>query len=206
MPPQTYKLSLSLRTNIKAFHLIFTLAGVTVGEDPHFSIVLPSKKLLCFSVQGSHGYNYNLISNKHLVMNAKFIPDSHRNEVTWIGSLGFTIHGANYGGHNTTAIRFESTPPSISINSKVWLDPHDIKHIAVINGKLRIAEDEISTGFKYPSVKFNVAGISFSTFFKREHLDLFWHSTQQQTENSHGLIGMLSNVQQKAMILLVQEG
>ena len=165
---------------------------MTLGDDPHFSVVLPSKRLLCFSVQGTHGLNYNLISNKHLVMNARFVPDSRRDEVTWIGSLGLTIHGSNYWGGNKIAIRFESIPPSVSINDRAKFDPHDIQHIVVINGKLRIMEGELVKGFKYPSVKFSVASISFSVVFKREHLDLFWHSTQQQTENSHGLIGMSS--------------
>lgn len=166
---------------------------MTLGDDPHFSVVLPSKKLLCFSVQGTHGFNYNLISNKHLVMNAKFVPDSRRDEVTWIGSLGLTIHGASFPGDNNTTIRLESIPPTISINGRVRLDPHDIELVAVINGKLRVTEGKsVVKGFKYPSVKFNVASISFSIVFKREHLDLFWHTTQQQTEQSHGLIGRLS--------------
>lgn len=170
--------------------LTFTPADVSLGDDPHFSVVLPSKKLLCFSVQGEHGFNYNLISNKYLVMNAKFVPDSRREEVTWIGSLGLVIHGSSYGENNRTSIRVDSNPPSISINTNVRLQPRDIELITVTNGKLRITETEFTEGFKYSSVRFNVAGISFSVVFKREHLDMFWHSTQQQTENSHGIIGM----------------
>ena len=171
---------------------IFTHTDVTLGDDPHFSVVLPNKKLLCFSVQGDHGYHYNLISNKHLTMNAKFVPDSRREEVTWIGSLGLVIHTSNYRGDNGTSIRLESLTPSISINNKVKLHPARIDQIAVIDGKLRVSEvAHFSKGFKYPSVRFNVTGISFSVMFKREHLDLFWHSTKQQTENSHGLIGTL---------------
>ena len=171
--------------------LTFTPTDVSLGDDPHFSVVLPSKKLLCFSVQGEHGFNYNLISNKYLVMNAMFVPDSRREEVTWIGSLGLVIHGSTFGEENKTSIRLTSRPPSISINTNVKLNPRDIELITVTSGKLRVTEAEFTHGFKYPSVKFIVAGISFSVVFKREHLDLFWHSTQQQTENSHGIIGML---------------
>lgn len=174
---------------------IITHADVTLGDDPHFSVVLPSKKLLCFSMQGDHGYHYNLVSNKYLTMNALFIPDSRREEVTWIGSLGLVIHGSNFRGDNRTSIRLESLPrPSLSINDKIKLHPADIDQIAVMNGKLRISEvAHFSKGFRYPSVRFNVAGISFSVVFKREHLDLFWHSTKQQTENSHGIIGIANN-------------
>ena len=154
-------------------------------------MVLPSKKLLCFSVQGDHGFHYNLISNKHLIMNAKFVPDSRREEITWIGSLGLVMHGSSYGSDNKTFIRLESLASTISINHKIMLRPADIEHISVINGKLKISEiAHFSKGFRYPLVRFNVAGVSFSVIFKREHLDLFWHSTQQQIENSHGLIGM----------------
>ena len=169
--------------------LTLTPTDVSLGDDPHFSVVLPSKKLLCFSVQGEHGFNYNLISNKYLVMNAKFVPDSRREEVTWIGSLGLVIHGSTFGEDNKTSIQLTSRPPLISINNNVKLHPRDIELITVIDGKMRVTEAQFTMGFKYPSVKFTVAGISFSAVFKREHLDLFWHSTQQQTENSHGIIG-----------------
>ena len=174
--------------------MISTLAEVTVGDDPHFSVMLPSKKLLCFSVQGDHGFHYNLIINKHLIMNAMFVPDSRREEVTWIGSLGLTIRGASYLRRNGTAIRLESKPPRIVINDNVKLDPRDIDLIKVVNRKLRLTNSEFIEGFKYPSVNFDVGGISFTVVFKREHLDLFWHSTHQQIENSHGLIGKLYGV------------
>ena len=165
---------------------------VALGDDPHFSVMLPSKKMLCFSVQGDHGFHYNLIGNKQLVMNAKFVPDSRREEVTWIGSLGIIIHGSKYSAYNKTSIRLEAIPPAISINNDLKVHPDNIELITVANGKLRISESKnMNNGFKYPSVKFNVADISFSVIFKHEHLDLFWQGTRQQIENSHGLIGML---------------
>lgn len=124
-------------------------------------------------------------------MNAMFVPDSRREEVTWIGSLGLTIQGVSYRRDNKTSIRLECKPPMIIINRNVKLNPRDIELIKVVNGKLRITNAEFVEGFKYPSVNFDVAGISFTVVFKREHLDMFWHSTQQQIENSHGLIGRL---------------
>ena len=64
--------------------------------------------------------------------------------------------------------------PVITINNKDKLHPADISRIAVINGKLRMYEVEhFSKGFRYPSVRFNMAGISFSVMFKQDHLDLF---------------------------------
>ena len=62
-----------------------------MGEDPHFSIVLQSGKLLCYTVQGKSGFVFNLISNKMLHMNAMFVPDSRREEVSWLGSMGIVV-------------------------------------------------------------------------------------------------------------------
>ena len=47
------------------------------GDDPHFIIALPGGKLLCYTVQGEHGFSFNLINNEMIVMhmNSKFVPD-----------------------------------------------------------------------------------------------------------------------------------
>jgi len=63
-----------------------------VGDDPHFSILLLSGEHLYYTVQGELGFVFNLITNKKIQMNAMFVPDSHREEVTWLGSH---LHNAN---------------------------------------------------------------------------------------------------------------
>ena len=53
-----------------------------MGGDPHFSIMLPTKQQLCYSIQGESGFTFNLISNELMQMNALFVADSKREEVT----------------------------------------------------------------------------------------------------------------------------
>ena len=163
-----------------------------VGDDPHFSIALPGGKLLCYTVQGEHGFTFNLISNEMVFMNAMFVPDSRRDEVTWLGSMGIIVK-SGYRKSNSTALRFEALEKKIYINDKVVLEPRNVERLTFSNGKLTISEAPPMEGFKYPKVYVDLqdAGLSFSIQFLAEHLDLFWHSTGQQTENSHGIIGTL---------------
>ena len=166
--------------------------GPAVGDDPHFSIALPGGKLLCYTVQGEHGFTFNLISNEMVFMNALFVPDSRRDEVTWLGSMGIVVK-SGYRKSNSTALRFEALEKKIYINDKVVLLPKNVEKLTFSNGKLTISEAPPMEGFKYPKVYVDLqdVGLSFSIQFLAEHLDLFWHSTGQQTSNSHGIIGML---------------
>ena len=67
-----------------------------MGGDTHYSIMLPSGQLLCFSVHGEKNFPFNLISNNLLQMNAFFIEDTMRDEITWIGSLGVVVQHTHY--------------------------------------------------------------------------------------------------------------
>ena len=166
--------------------------GMMMGDDPHFSVVLPSDKLLCFSVQGNHGFSYNLISNRVVHMNAIFVPDSRRKEVTWIGTLGILVSNSSEKRLNKTSLMFDVKTQKIVINNKVKLTAKSIGKITLSNGKLSISEAHES---RYPEVFVNLVDVNlrFSVVFKTEHLDMFWHSTGQQIEDSHGLIGMPLN-------------
>ena len=177
------------------FTVSLTLLGMMMGDDPHFSVVLPSEKLLCFSVQGDHSLSYNLISNRMLHINAIFIPDSRREEVTWIGSLGIVVADSSAKRVNETSLLFEIKSQRVTINNKVKLIAKNIDKITISNGKLSISEAPRFQGFRYPKVLVNLedAGLRFTVMFKNEHLDMFWHSTGQQNEDSHGLIGELSH-------------
>lgn len=163
-----------------------------MGDDPHFSVVLPSDKLLCFSVQGNHTSSYNLISNRVVHMNAIFVPDSRREEVTWIGTLGIVILNPSERRQNKTRLMFDVKAKKIVINDKVKLTAKNIGKITLLNGKFSISEVHQFKGFHYPEVFVNLVDVNlrFSVVFKTEHLDMFWHSTGQQIEDSHGLIGM----------------
>ena len=164
------------------------------GDDPHFSIALPSGKLLCFTVQGEHGFAFNLISNEHLHMNALFVPDSQREEVTWMGSLGIVAHYAtnSYQGNNKTSLKFDAKGEKVHIGDKITLDAHGIHSLVFRNGKMFITEASEQKE-AYPSVTVNMddVGLHFTIRFVREHLDIYWNDVAAQSLESSGLIGML---------------
>ncbi len=164
-----------------------------MGADPHFSVVLPCKKLLCFSIMGEPGFSYNLISNTKLVMNALFSPDSKKEEITWIGALGIIAKHANRANYQV-AVSFTARPPRIEFND-VKVFPESIGQIRFNKGRVYISDrsSPLLPGV-YPSVLINIedAGVNFTVHFMNEHLDLFWHNTSYHDhtlQDSHGLIG-----------------
>ena len=166
------------------------------GDDPHFSIALPSGELLCFTVQGERGFAFNLVSNKRVKINTLFVPDSEREEVTWMGSLGIVVQGEGYQGSNKTSLRFDAKTKQVEVENKVTLDANGIDSLAFRNGKLIISEkdQEKDHDYKHPSVCVNLEdlGLHFHVTFFGEHLDIYWNSvTGEQEGNTHGLIGRL---------------
>lgn len=163
-----------------------------MGDDPHFSIVLPGGKLLCYTVQGEHGFSFNLITSKRLTMNAMFVPDSRRKEVTWLGSIGVVVANTQYQGSNMTKLKFDVDTKEVHIGEKVTLKAKKIEALTFHKGKLSISEAPPKKGFRYPAVKVNLndVGLSFTIKYTGNHLDMFWHSVGEQREDSHGLIGM----------------
>ena len=157
-----------------------------------------SEKMLCYTVQGEHGFSFNLISNKKFHMNAKFVPDSKRSEITWIGSLGVVVKNAHYQGSNFTKIRFDAKGKEIYIENKIVLKANNIDGLTLRNGKLTIHEAPPKNNNRISSVRviFTDVGLEFTVNFIHEHLDMFWHSVEGQDKNSHGLIGkrIITNV------------
>lgn len=164
---------------------------IGMGDDPHFSIYLPSGEMLCYTVQGEHGFAFNLVNNKQLIMNAKFVPDARREEVTWLGAMGIIIQNNNYGGSNDTKLRFEAQEKTLYINDKVVLSAKNIEKLTFSNGKMTISEAPPVEGFHYPSLLIDLQDVevSFTIKYTNQHLDMFWHSTGKKVTNSHGLIG-----------------
>ena len=164
---------------------------VVVGDDPHFAVGLPDGKLLCYTVQGEHGFAFNLISNKRLYMNAMFVPDAKRKEVTWLGNMGIVIKNHGLKKTNMTKLRFQAIKNLIHIDDQMSLDARNIDKLTFENGKLTISEALPVEGYKQPMVRIDLVDVelSFSIKFMTEHLDLFWHSTGQKLADSHGLIG-----------------
>ena len=133
---------------------------------------------------------FNLISNDKIHMNALFVPDARREEVTWIGSLGVVLQNTHFQGSNTTRLRFDSIVNQIHINDKVLLEAKNIDEITIRNGKMHISEGPIIEVFHYPSVHVNLedVGMRLTVNFTGEHLDMIWNKLEGN-EHSHGIIG-----------------
>jgi len=160
----------------------------TVFGDPHFSVLLPNNQRLCYTVQGEHSYSFNLISNRLLQMNARFIPDPIRDEVTWIGSLGIVVKGKM---SNVTRVRFEAADKTVHIGDKLSLHVKKIDKLTFSNGKLVISEapkDRKARGY-HLEVELVDIGIHFWVEFVKDHLDMSWYKVGKQPPKSHGIIG-----------------
>lgn len=168
-----------------------------MGGDPHYSILLPSGQSLCYSVQGEHGFTFNLISNNKMQMNALFIPDARREEVTWIGALGIVLKNVRYKNSNTTKIRFVASENKLYVGEHMSLNVERVDKLEFSNGKLRISEAERKKGEKRFDVEidFQDIGLKFTVrFVKKCHLDMFWNQVANQPRNSHGMIGKSTTV------------
>ena len=165
-----------------------------MGGDPHFSIMLPTKQLLCFSLQGEHGFVFNLISSPQLQMNALFVPDAVRSEVTWLGSLGVVVKNNAFKRSNTTKMRFVADTRKIYIGDKIKLSADAVERLTFVNGKLKISEAERDESQKTRievQVDLMDLGLRFAVWFvKGNHLDMKWNNVLQQPKSSHGIIGM----------------
>ena len=161
----------------------------TMGGDPHFSIILHDGKKLCYSIQGRDYSTFNLISSSDYVINAKFIPDSKRGNVTWIGSLGIVMNKPLlYGGAKVNSFKFDADTRTVHVGSKITLDAKAVQGLVSQNGTIYIVET--SSNFPCHAVKFELkeVGLYFTVNFEDGHLDMVWHSPIAGS-HSHGLIG-----------------
>ena len=167
--------------------------GISMGGDPHFSVLLPNGQLICYSIQGEHGFTFNLISNKVTQVNALFVPDSRREEVTWIGAMGIVAKGSRYKKLNDTKLRFMAEEEKIYLGEKAVIDARGVGKIHLARGKLTLEENERDDGMIEVEVVLEDVGLEFCVrFVKRSHLDMIWKKVVQQSQESHGLIGKLN--------------
>ena len=168
---------------------------MSIGADPHYSVFLPTRQLLCYSVHGKKGHIFNLISNRKMVMNALFVPDARREEVTWIGEIGIVIRNFKSGAEvNPTKLSFHTSTKSLNVDDKISLKATRIEGITISNGKTHICEaSEARKPGQQPEVHVALidAGLNFTIKFLTEHLDMIWEGTHKQPTDSHGLIGKL---------------
>ena len=161
--------------------------------DPHYSILLPTGQLLCFTVHGQSGFSFNLISNKQMHMNALFVQDPKREEVTWIGSLGIVVTGMQYKQSNVTKLRFDASGKKIYVGDKITLLAQKIENLIFSKGKLSITEFASKPEHPVVHVDLQDVGLSLTVRFKKFHLDIVWNKVNEQPKDSQGLIGKSHN-------------
>lgn len=162
--------------------------GTSVGGDPHFSIILPDSKKLCYTIQGECGSVFNLISSEELYINALFVPNAGERNATWIGSLGVVIRNGQF---NVTTLKFDGTNKQIFIGDGITLDAKSVQDLYLYNGnKLSMSTVREKKHSGKPSVRVSLdVGIHFTVKFTQKHLDAFWHKLGGYANDSHGLIG-----------------
>ena len=159
-----------------------------MGSDPHFSVLLPSGTLLCYTVQGQANSFFNLISNEHLAMNALFVPDPNPElkVKTWLGQIGITVKGAE----KRIQLVFTAATSEVTVNKKVSIPSSTVEKLSFRTGKLVMMETK-QTRHPRIYIEYDDAGLHLSIVFVNDHhLDLIWHSTSKITGKSRGLVGM----------------
>ena len=163
-----------------------------MGGDPHFSIALHDGRMLCYSVQGRPNSVFNLISSDHFLINAKFVPDSKRKGVTWMGAVGVVLKRAlKYKGSRVTHFLFDAQSHTVQIGSKISLAANTIKELVSDNGTLSVVRHRGSVSSSgHPTMRIHLKeeGLDFTVKFEGQHLDMYWHKAVK-SRNSHGLIG-----------------
>ena len=151
----------------------------TLGGDPHYSVLLPSNQLLCFTIQGEPGFIFNLIHNKWLTINAQYIQDKIREEVTWISRIGVNVTNSLSKNHCTT-LRFESVEKLIYINEKIKLEARNIANIILtrrgFNVTIASRAQRLSSNYFSVQVQLPDIDLRFSVDFMKDHLDILYYT------------------------------
>ena len=161
-----------------------------MGGDPHFSIVLPDNHMLCYTVQGEPGLVFNLISNKHLYMNALFTFSYVDRNATFIGALGIVLWNSS---SDITKLIFNGTSKEILVvgDELLTLDAKTVQGLYIESNGPTISYSTKRSGNPSVRVSLKNTGVDFTVRFTRKHLEMFWDSIGELDDDSHGLIGKL---------------
>ena len=159
--------------------------------DPHFSVPLLHGGKLCYSIQGIPGLAFNLLSSRHLIINALFIDSvNDPTQATWIGKLA--IIPQHIG--EPQPIIFDSVSQSIKIVGQGYFKPEFLQRVVInetdniviktTHGLNRQAGNPTVTVFLTNPVA------SFDVTFHNDHLDVNWKMQSDEMDGSHGLLGI----------------
>jgi len=159
--------------------------------DPHFTVPLLNGENLCYSIQGIPGLPFNLLSNRHLIINALFINSvNDPTQATWIGKLAVIPQRSS----TPQAIIFDSISQSIKIEGKGTFKPQFLQYITInqTNNIVVKTTRGIIKQMGNPTVKVyltNPMAVFYVTFYQ-DHLDIDWKMQSDEIDNSDGLLGM----------------
>ena len=159
--------------------------------DPHFSVPLLHGGKLCYSIQGIPGLAFNLLSSRHLIINALFIDSvNDPTQATWIGKLAIIPQHVG----ESQPIIFDSVSQSIKIVGQGYFKPEFLQRVVInetdniviktTHGLNRQAGNPTVTVFLTNPVA------SFDVTFHKDHLDVNWKMQTNEMDGSHGLLGM----------------
>ena len=172
--------------------------------DPHFSVPLLHGGKLCYSIQGIPGLPFNLLSSKHLTINALFIDSiNDPTQVTWIGKLAVILKN----GKKVQPIVFDSVTQSIEIEGKGQFKPQFLQQV-VIKDTDSIVVKATHGLIKQPgnptvTVLLTYPQASFDVIFHKDHLDVNWKMQADEVDGSHGLLGKQQDLNVQAGMLLL---
>jgi len=159
---------------------------ITEG-DPHFSVPLLSKDVLCYSIQGYSGLAINLINNEHFVINALFVDTE--GVTVLVRPLGLAVipHGVNI----SNAVVFDSVNQEIVVVGKENLKASTIKKIIFsANGTMNFSYMmQKNNGNPVISVIYTKQRTELDVTFYKNHLDVDWSLNYDEVHESHGLMG-----------------
>ena len=192
---------------MKIYHLLlkFIYIFLEIFGDPHFMIPLPSKEVLCYSIQGYPGLAFNLISNKNFIINAHFVDSmGDKTEATWIGKLAVIPQN----GNKSDAVIFDS------VNQEVIMVGHGSFRASVIKQIIFSEHGKVSVKFTQglkkeagnPTilVSYQDPRANFDVTFHHNHLNVDWGFQRDNLPGMHGLIGKQSS-ETTSMNIVVME-
>jgi len=189
----TAKVSTNNVTSYVCYFVGYNFPFAAVMGDPHFTVPLMSKQLLCYSIQGYAGLAFNLISNSHITINAMFIDSvQDKSEATWIGKMAIIPHGGG-DDENYETIVLDSVNQAVIIQGQGKFKAAVVQEIHIHSHKnisVKFTRGMIKqVGNPVVRVIYTKPLASFDVTFHSNHLDVDWKIHDELIQNSHGLMG-----------------
>ncbi|XP_065894910.1 uncharacterized protein [Dysidea avara] len=180
-----------------------------IEGDPHFSVPLLSKEVLCYSIQGYSGLAFNLICNNNYVINALFVDtEGDTSEATWIGKLAILPQNDD----KSDAVVFDSVDQEIVVVDDGNLKAAMVKEIIFNeNGTAKFTQTtKKENGNPTTRVMYTKPQAKFDVTFYKNHLNVDWSMNYDELHDSHGLMGQFMkkgiNIDSKKEMLVHSDG